>query len=863
MKSFSAVQVIILVFQVIHVVPTTDSKSHPQNIKIKLTEPCILLLVRKQVKRNQEISGIACELQGADAALVGPKILDIDGAIIKWLESVNMVSGKTTLISPDLHITERSLELPDGVLNTDSIILGTVEHEDIPPGVLGEKTVLVVRVQAPNEVTSFSEAHLSDSVFGNGNDPVNLSSQYSECSANKLNFTKANERTGKSTKISNGVTTITVTTSTSQGDEVMRNAISAELASQFSVPSPEQLADYVMYCLPPGTMSSDAYAYMNSWLSIFRDASCTYYSVQMQEIGHNIGLSPSYKGLWNYDEYSGLMGSLYNENDTPKMCFNGAKSWQLGWYSDRQKSINLSNEVTTFKVSLVGVAEYASSKKFQHVVVQLTGGFKDYYLAFNRKIGMNDGTREGRNQVLITHTNSSQSTLVAKLSNGQQYVISNYGSSGNNVTISVNAISRGSAPTFASILITNTSPPTQSPVKSPIKLPVTQPTKSPVKLRTQSPVKPPTEPSRLPFISPTTTQAPVKPLIEPSSLPSLSPTATQSPVKIPTQSPVKLPTKSSPPSSISPTTTDIDKPNLVIIMTDEHNIRTLGCYRRYLEEDSIWGEGVIVDTPNIDSLARDGAIFTNFNSVEPLCTPSRASFMSGLYPHFTGAIKNHQVLHADIVTFAEILQKRANYKTGYVGKWHLNGLEKPGFANKERSFGFEENKYQYNRGHWKVFEEDMQTGEVNVRDKLKKGDVEESYATDFLFSKGIDFMRRQIKNEAQFALMLSIPDPHGPNTVRAPYDTMYNGMNFKLPTSAVAAYRKKPAPPRWSLLKTDLETANETITSIENDNEWQQNMRHYFGMVKLIDDKVGELLSFLIETGQDKNTIVVFTRCIF
>jgi len=902
MKSFSSIQILILVFQIIHVIPTDDSNPNPRSGEIKLTEPCILLLVRKFVTSHQETSVIpaiplACELQGADAALVGPNILNIDDAIIEWLESANVVSGETTLFFPDLLITEKSLELPDGVLTTDNIILGTVEHEETPLRVLGEKTVLVVRVQASNEVTSFSEAYLSDSVFGNGNDTVNLSSQYSACSANKLNFTKATERTGNSTNISNGVTTITVTTSNSQGDEVMRNAITAELASQFAVSSPELLADHVMYCLPSGAMSSLAYAYMNSWLSIFNDSSCTYYSVQMQVIGHNIGLTPSYKGILRNKEFSGLMGASYSENDTPKMCFNGAKSWQLGWYSDRQKSINLSNEVATFNVFLVGVTHYASSKNNQYVVVQLTGGSKDYYLAFNRKFGMNNGTREGNNQVLITHTNSSESTLVAKLKKGEQYVIPNYGSSGHNVIISVNTIRYGEVPTVAFVVITNidpptqspTKPPTQSPLKPPTQSPVHPPTQSPTKPLTQSPTKPPTQsPVQPPTQSPTKppTQSPTKPPTKsPVQPPTQSPTKphTQSPTKPPTQLPTMPPTEPSPPPSIlptitptqspvkpstepstSPTTTPvIDKPNLVIIMTDEHNIRTLGCYRSLLADGSIWGKGVRVYTPNIDSLARDGAIFTNFNSVKPQCTPSRASFMSGLYPHFTGAIKNHSALRKRVVTFAEILQKKANYKTGFVGKWHLNGDEKPGFANKERPFGFDENKYQFNRGHWKLFEEDAQTGDIkayNLEDWHKfKGNITEGYATDFLFRKGIDFMRRQIEKETQFALMLSIPDPHGPNDVRAPYDTMYDDMNFKLPASAVAAYHKKPALPAWSQIKTDLKTADKTITSIENDNEWQRNMRNYFGMVKLIDNKVGELLSFLNETGQDKNTIVVFT----
>jgi len=107
--------------------------------------------------------------------------------------------------------------------------------------------------------------------------------------------------------------------------------------------------------------------------------------------------------------------------------------------------------------------------------------------------------------------------------------------------------------------------------------------------------------------------------------------------------------------------------------------------------------------------------------------------------------------------------------------------------------------------------------------------------------------------------MLSIPDPHGPNIIRPPYDTMYNHLNFTLPPSAVAAYHRKPALPGWVLRENDLEKADEMIKSIENDDKWQTNMRNYFGMVKLIDDKVGQLLSFLEKNGQDENTIIVFT----
>ncbi len=82
-----------------------------------------------------------------------------------------------------------------------------------------------------------------------------------------------------------------------------------------------------------------------------------------------------------------------------------------------------------------------------------------------------------------------------------------------------------------------------------------------------------------------------------------------------------------------------------------------------------------VDTPNIDSLADEGALFSNFYTVTPLCTPSRASFMSGLYPPLTGeSHANNGKMDDDIKTFAEVLRDQKGFFTSYVGKWHLNGV---------------------------------------------------------------------------------------------------------------------------------------------------------------------------------------------
>jgi arylsulfatase A-like enzyme len=293
-------------------------------------------------------------------------------------------------------------------------------------------------------------------------------------------------------------------------------------------------------------------------------------------------------------------------------------------------------------------------------------------------------------------------------------------------------------------------------------------------------------------------------------------------------------------------------PNLLIIHTDEHNFRTLGCYRDQLSPDQafVWGKGVSVETPHIDSLAADGALFTSYYAASPVCTPSRASFVTGLYPVATGSPVNNMPMLDEMVTFAEIL-KRNGYATSYVGKWHLDGDDKPGWEP-VRNFGFTDNRYMYNRGHWKIFEADGDgakvVGKFNAAKNQYKYEIaeadEKSFATDFLADRTIEIIERD--KGGPFCIMLSLPDPHGPNSVRAPYDTMFDHMTFEEPHTMKAALKSSP---KWSPVKGK--------NSAKKLN--QRQMRQYFGMVKCIDDNVGKILRYLEENDLVDNTIVIFT----
>lgn len=295
-------------------------------------------------------------------------------------------------------------------------------------------------------------------------------------------------------------------------------------------------------------------------------------------------------------------------------------------------------------------------------------------------------------------------------------------------------------------------------------------------------------------------------------------------------------------------TSERKRPNLLVIYTDEHNIRTLGCYRETMtaEDGFIWGPDANVDTPHLDRLAHEGALATHCYATTPVCTPSRAAFMTGRYPQNTGAPANHMPMDDDMITFAQVLQAQG-YATGYAGKWHLDGEARPGWAP-ERQFGFADNRYMINRGHWKKLEDTPDGPRVAARDAdgnpvtwLQDAD-EESFTTDFLTTKAIDFI--DAHRDAPFCYVLSIPDPHTPNTVRPPYDTMFDPARVSKPPSA---FKTPEQTPRWG--PPNLE---------ERGRDYIPYMTQYFGMVKCIDDNVGRILKKLEELNLMDDTIIVF-----
>jgi hypothetical protein len=151
-----------------------------------------------------------------------------------------------------------------------------------------------------------------------------------------------------------------------------------------------------------------------------------------------------------------LQGDSYNSDDTPNMCFNGAKTWQLGWHADFHLDLPVGNDFN-WNGNLVGFAEKSAASSLDRMIIRIRSKSKDYYIHFNRKIGMNSGTLEGGNQVLVSSrapgTGLEISYLLAKLSRGGKFTIPKFNGSRSALTVVVSSISLGTVPARATVSI--------------------------------------------------------------------------------------------------------------------------------------------------------------------------------------------------------------------------------------------------------------------------------------------------------------------------------------------------------------------------------------------------------------------------
>lgn len=304
------------------------------------------------------------------------------------------------------------------------------------------------------------------------------------------------------------------------------------------------------------------------------------------------------------------------------------------------------------------------------------------------------------------------------------------------------------------------------------------------------------------------------------------------------------------------------RPNIVFVMTDDHAAHAIGAYGSQVNE-----------TPHLDRLAKEGALLSRVFATNSICTPSRATILTGQYSHLNGVTMFNRFDSAR-TTVATLLQ-RAGYHTGMIGKWHL-GSDPVGF-----------DRWEIFPGQGTYFDPEMYTatGETTYTGR---------YATEVVTDRALAFVRERPRDKP-FFLMLHHKAPHRPWEPTAEEAARFAARRIPEPvtfwdeyTTRTDALREneqrvaadltnqdlKIAPPAdlagealaaWRARKPDTVTVERGGRPVTLTGEalvrwkYQRYMQDYLATVQSVDDSVGRVLDFLDAEGLGPDTLVIYT----
>ena len=253
-----------------------------------------------------------------------------------------------------------------------------------------------------------------------------------------------------------------------------------------------------------------------------------------------------------------------------------------------------------------------------------------------------------------------------------------------------------------------------------------------------------------------------------------------------------------------------------------------------------------IRTPNIDDLASDGIRFEKAYANSPMCTPSRASIMTGRYPHSAGVTLLRTALPDSVVTIAEILQQHG-IATGVFGKTHFNSQLKHGFdtlVNNQHHRGYLENIQQpvlsdtvKVRPPWRPFQDHSRTW-LNA-DGATSGNQYVHSQGHFFAKSAIDFIKEHQENG--FFTVASFREPHSPFNFPVEFQGAYKNFQPKLPTGS----------------KEDQRWIPEEFKDLTSE-EREGIIKSYYSSVEYMDQNVGLLLEALRQMNIVENTLVIF-----
>lgn len=268
------------------------------------------------------------------------------------------------------------------------------------------------------------------------------------------------------------------------------------------------------------------------------------------------------------------------------------------------------------------------------------------------------------------------------------------------------------------------------------------------------------------------------------------------------------------------------RPNIIVVLTDD---------QRWDAFSACGKPGILsfLKTPNMDRLAAEGMHFRNTFVTTSLCSPSRASIMTGRYVHSHGVVALEMYPKPGCRLFPALLRE-SGYDTGFVGKWHLgvnSDIPNPAFTDWA---GF--------KGQGAYFNPVLN---INGTRTPTRG-----YVTDVLTDHAIDFISR--KRDRPFFLHFGHKAPHAPCTPPRELESLYEDVDVPLPATYAESHDDKPA---WFLNCHDHDAFH---TLLHPASKYQTYVKNYCRTLVSVDQNLGRLLKALDDTGQSDDTVIFY-----
>ncbi len=318
------------------------------------------------------------------------------------------------------------------------------------------------------------------------------------------------------------------------------------------------------------------------------------------------------------------------------------------------------------------------------------------------------------------------------------------------------------------------------------------------------------------------------------------------------------------------------KPNVIILFSDQHSKKVMG-----------FEDHPDVITPNLDQLASESVVFDRAYATQGICVPSRSSLMTGLTVRTLGFINNggHTSVMDEVVPMASIFQQNG-YKTYAFGKRHLRDAIDEGWDVK-KGHGYDPDDDNYvswveRNGYIKEFARDWAAefgrgprGSSEFDTEIPTADLgtriselpEEYTMEAYSAMETIKMIKEHADNDTSFFCWTSFYRPHQPYNPLKRYMDLYDvsewgkgtrhGSSIKMPENFYEPTENLPP-----VLQSQRNGGNKVWNmdkAFQNEQLWRNYIGGYYALVTEIDHHVGEILDALEETGQDRETIVIYT----